>query len=153
MQERWRIYEYYLHYAFRKTDLAGDTELRSRFKVESLMHMAPMAGRDKVGMNVALRVLQILFLLEEGRTSEIFDRMESLNLYRSRYLVAKTSRSSSIFLKLLRIMESISFDPLRCRRQGARYYQLLKTETHETVDSEMELEVLPFTWLWDGILA
>ncbi|MDP4200724.1 MAG: hypothetical protein Q8922_09440 [Bacteroidota bacterium] len=153
MLERWRIYEYYLHYAFEKTGTPeAARELRMRFKVDTLMQMVPMAGRDKVGMNVALRILQIIYLLEGARFKDIFDRMESLNLYRARYLVAKSSKASSIFLKMLRIMEANSFGFERSRRQAARYYHQLQTETFEIVDSEMELEILPFTWLWDRIL-
>lgn len=152
MQERWRVYEYYLHYAFLKSGIVEPSPLRKRFSTDALLMMVPMAGRDKVGMNVALRVLQILFLLEEGRFKEIFTRMEALNLYRARYLVAKASRASSTFLKMLRIVEVNSFSSARSRRQGMRYYHQLQTATYEIVDSEMEIEILPFTWLWDRII-
>jgi hypothetical protein len=148
--ERWRIYEYYLHYATQRT--GAKSPFHHRFNIDSLLALTPAAGRDKVGMNVALRILQILYLLEDGKFAEIFDRMESLMQYRARYLVAKVTRASSLFLKLLKIMENNSFAYERTKRQGARYYHQLKTETFDVVDSEQELQVLPYTWLWDRIL-
>ena len=78
--------------------------------------------------------------------------MESLEQYRARYLVAKVTRASSLFLKLLKIMENNSFAYERSKRQGMRYYTQLETETFDVVDSEQELQVLPFAWLWDRIL-
>ena len=69
MIERWRIYEYYLHYAALRT--GAKSPFQHRFNISTLLSMTPAAGRDKVGMNVALRVLHILYLLEEGRFRDL----------------------------------------------------------------------------------
>lgn len=150
MLERWKIYEYYLHFALIRD--GKKSPFQHRFRIDTLLAQTPASGQDKIGMNIALRILQILYLLEDRRLSEIFDRMESLQQYRARYLVAKVTRASSLFLKLMKIMENNSFAFERSKRQGMRYYMQLKTETFDVVDSEQELQILPYTWLWDRVL-
>lgn len=150
--ERWKIYEYYLHFALQKTGVAADSPFRHRFNVEALIDAVPASGRDKVGMNVALRILQILYLLEDGQFRAIFDRIESLTHYRTRYLVAKVTRASHLFFKLLRVMENTGYESKPARQQGQRYYMQLKTKEFDIVDSEQELQIVPFPWLWEQIL-
>jgi hypothetical protein len=112
----------------------------------------PVARHDKHGMNVAILIAQILHYLDVGNRAAIIDKMEALGTYRSRYLVASRTQASSIFFKLLRIMENNSFYYDIVEKKGRRYHHILKTEKFEIVDLEQEMQVVPYEWLWDRVL-
>ena len=151
-KEYWTIFELYLHYALRRMPEYETMEIRKRFDPAKFLGMTPVAAKDKHGLNVALLIMQILYMLDMRNFDGIIDRMEALGTYRSRYLTAGANRRSGLFFKLLRIMENNSFNYTLCLKKGERYYQELLIQREEAVDSDQELQILPYEWLWERVL-
>jgi len=151
-KEHWNIFEFFLNYALKSEPDYDQLELKKRFDLEAFVRRVPEARHDKHGMNVAILIAQILHYLDVGNRAAIIDKMEALGTYRSRYLVASRTQASSIFFKLLRIMENNSFYYDIVEKKGRRYHHILKTEKFEIVDLEQEMQVVPYEWLWDRVL-
>ncbi len=151
-QEHWEIFKYYLNFALKSQAVSRAPEVLRRFNIDALMRMVPVARRDKHGLNVAILIAQVLQMLETRNYNGVMDRMEALGTYRSRYLQASMTQASSLFFKLLRIMENNSFNYKLARDKGRRFYNQLCNEHFEIVDVEQELQVLPYEWLWERVL-
>jgi hypothetical protein len=150
--EHWNIFEFFLNYALKREPGYDELEIKKRFDLESFVRRVPEARHDKHGMNVAILIAQILHYVDVGNRGAIIDKMEALGTYRSRYLVASRTQASSIFFKMLRIMENNSFYYDIVEKKARRYHHTLKTEVFEIVDMEQELQVVPYEWLWDRVL-
>jgi hypothetical protein len=151
-QEHWRIYELYLHYVLRRTEGYESMEIRKRFNLERFLSMSPVAAKDKHGLNVALLIGQVLYMLDEGDFDGINDRMEALTIYRVRWLRVTDNPQSNLFFKLLRLMENTSFSYELALERGDRYYQELRVLRPEIVHVEEELQIVPYEWLWQRAL-
>jgi len=147
--EHWAIFELYLHYALKRTADYEKTELRKRYDPNRFLAISPVARKDKQGLNAALLIVQIMYLLELQHYDAIVVKMEALQTYRTRHVQA---RKMAAFFKLLRLMENNSFDYKLCLKKGKPYYEQILTSTEEFYDPEQEIQVLPYTWLWDRAL-
>jgi hypothetical protein len=148
-REHWAIFEIYLHYALKRMPDYEKTELRKRYDPDRFLAMSPVARKDKQGLNAALLIVQIMYLLELQQYDAIIIKMEALQTYRTRHVQAK---KLAAFFKLLRLMENNSFDYKLCLKKGKPYYEQILTSTEEFHDPEQEIQVLPYTWLWDHAL-
>jgi hypothetical protein len=147
--EHWTIFELYLHFALKRTPDYEKTELRKRYDPDRFLALSPVARKDKQGLNAALLIVQIMYLLELQHYDAIVVKMEALQTYRTRHVQA---RKMAAFFKLLRLMENNSFDYKLCLKKGKPYYEQILTSTEEFYDPEQEIQVLPYTWLWDRAL-
>ena len=111
----------------------------------------PHFSKDKKGFNVAILVLQILYMLEKGDYTGIINRSEALNVYCSRYLRKDDSFRSNCFLKMLLTMEKEDFKYERTRQMAMKFY---KKMTEEVNDENIvhEWEIIPYETLWYMVL-
>ena len=151
-KERWMIYELYLHYALRRTPSYENAELRTKFDLSRFLTTVPTAAKDKHGLNVAMLIGHVLYMIDGGDFSGINNRIEALTTYRVRYLRVTDNPQSNLFFKLLRVMENTSFRYERALEAGDRYYQELRTIRPAIVHLEEELQIIPYAWLWEQIL-
>ena len=76
------------------------------FHIARFVNKVEKLDFDKTGINVSILILQILFLLNEGRFDELFSRRDPIKRYIYRHLYSKENERSRIFLTLLlRIIE------------------------------------------------
>ena len=150
--EHWEIYRFYLNYALKSIPELAEHESVRRFNYDSFLRTVPKARRDKHGLNVAILIAQILHMIDIRDYNGVMDRMEALGTYRTRYLQASMTQASSLFFRLLHIMENNAFSYKISLAKGRHIHNQLRSEVFEIVDSEQEAQILPYEWLWDCIL-
>ena len=153
-QEKWKIFEAYINYIFETEGLNKDLlfdDGKRKFRLLKFLNEVPHFSKDKKGFNVAILVLQILYMLEKGDYTGIINRSEALNVYCSRYLRKDDSFRSNCFLKMLLTMEKEDFKYERTRQMAMKFY---KKMTEEVNDENIvhEWEIIPYETLWDMVL-
>ncbi|HAE12985.1 MAG: hypothetical protein R2767_00735 [Chitinophagales bacterium] len=153
-QEKWKIFEAYINYIFETENLDLDLltdEGKRKFRILKFLNEVPHFSKDKKGFNVAILVIQILYMLEKGDYTGIINRSEALNVYCSRYLRKDDSYRSSCFLKMLLTMEKEDFKYDRTKQMAMKY--LKKMTEDETGDNTVnEWEIIPYETLWEKVL-
>ena len=154
-QEKWKIFEAYLNYIFETEGLDRSllqNNKKRKFRLLKFLNEVPNFSKDKKGFNVAILIIQILYLLEKGEYDAIINRSEALNVYCSRYLRKDESFRSSAFIKMLLVMDKEDFKYDRTKQMAAKY--LRKMQEHaETEGAEVQdWEVIPYETLWQKVL-
>jgi hypothetical protein len=153
-QEYWKILEQYLHYLFlnHKIKVPEPNELFSKFRLGRFLNQMPIFSKDKQGLNIAILVIQILFLIQQNRRTESTDRIEAIEKYSERYLHNRYTIRSYFFIKMLLTLPKNRFDPLVVQRKSARYFTELQQHPFEMSNQSLQIEVIPFEDLWEMIL-
>lgn len=155
-QEVWKLYKIVLLYLIRtgwaQLSDAVVRALQKKFNLYEFLSEMPVASRDKHGMNIALLILQVAFLLEEGNTEGVEAKVEAVRQYRTIHLRRREYMRSSTFLKLLHILMDSELNLKRTERKARPHYEKLLPESGSK-QGEMEgLEVIPYDKLWEIIL-
>lgn len=155
-QEKWKIFEAYLNYIFEtenlNKDLLSNDANKRKFKLLKFLNEVPNFSKDKKGYNVAILVIQILYMLEKGDYTGIINRSEALNVYCSRYLRKDDTYRSSCFLKMLLTMEKEDFNFERTKQMAQKFYRKMAEGDQEGNNTVYEWEVIPYEALWDKVL-
>ena len=154
-REKWRIYHAYLQFLEVCGLVDGSSpKLRTkRFKVEKFLNEVPIFSKDKRGYNIAILIIHILFLLKRERFGEIIDRMGGLRQYRKRYLKQPEDIRSSLFIKMLMVMERQSFDYLETKIKTHGYFEELKGVRFRYEGMPIDPEVVGYEVLWGVVLG
>ena len=67
LAEQWAIYQAYLEFLLPSGPDNG-------FRLARFLNNVPSFSKDKRGMNINILILQVLFLLRQGKRGEIIDR-------------------------------------------------------------------------------
>jgi hypothetical protein len=152
LQAQFEIYKFYLTFALKTLPDYRPAEKPVRFNFDAMVRRADDAKRDKPGMNMALRLAQIIYLFDIQAYDQIDDLIEPMQNYRTRYIKASSTEQSTIFFRLIKIMVKYSFEYKRCLRMGSKLHEQLITEHFENVDPNQEVQILPYAWLWEWML-
>ncbi len=155
-QEKWKIFEAYLNYIFEtenlNKDLLSNDSNKRKFKLLKFLNEVPNFSKDKKGYNVAILVIQILYMLEKGDYTGIINRSEALNVYCSRYLRKDDTYRSSCFLKMLLTMEKEDFNYDRTKQMAQKFYRKMAEGDQEGNNTVYEWEIIPYEALWEKVL-
>ncbi len=153
-KESWRLLELYLRFALgsESTDATQEAKTPAMFDLKKFLRAVPSYTGDKRGYNVAILILQILYLLDNNDFSNIISRMDALRTYRTRYLRVSSNKQSALFFKMLQIMETNSFSYEITKQKAQKYYDRILSTTAESSEIQDGPQVLPFDWLWRKIL-
>ncbi|HHG84681.1 MAG TPA: hypothetical protein ENJ82_08020 [Bacteroidetes bacterium] len=152
-REKWRIFEAFLQYMWQEGESTGAGEMLPQFRFFKFANDLPIFSKDKRGLNIAILVLQILFLLDRKDFDGIIQRAEALKVYSSRYLKQDVNFRSNCFLKMVLLMEKKDFNYERTRKISDKYFSKLKScRFHYSRGSMATLEVIPYEELWETIL-
>jgi hypothetical protein len=148
IQERWNLYGLYLLYA--KSELRSSQKLQHRKTFKDFVRISPSYTADKVGFNMSVLIIHILYLIEAKQFTAIADRLDALEKYRARHLKAN-SQQANTFIKLLIAMAKADF----VRQEVLNSTTELRTQLKHSDTQRPVLEglqILPFDWLWDRIV-
>lgn len=140
-QDRWQIYRAYLLY-FNDTKL-----LRWGFDTDEFIQTMPDYPRELTGYNIAMLVVQFMFLFRDGDVETIREKLEELSKYNSVHLDKRHNYRNSIFIRLLMIIIEKNFDYQAVFEKGQNYQKKLK-RTKIPVDRFMDMEVIPYERMW-----
>jgi hypothetical protein len=153
-KEKWRIFELYLVYLFPNEPLVsyrGSLKKR-RLILKDFLRQVPTYAHDKRGYNVAILIVQILFLLDQQDFDGIINRVEALKTYRSRYLRSSGQRQSALFFRMLQVMVQKSFKRAEVEKAASKALIDLNFSTAQYEEITEALQILPFDWVWKRML-
>lgn len=150
-REIWAIYEAYLHYLadIGKVQPARQEKRFSRFRLGRFLNQTPIFSRDKRGMNVAILVIQILFLIQQKKYNLVIDRFEAIGKYCNRYLHKNDTVRSYYFIKMLLTIPMADFNWKGVSRRAAPFLEKLKNAPLESAQQGHKIEIVPFEELWE----
>ncbi len=153
-QEKWKIFEAYLNYIFETENLNRDflNDGKRKFRILKFLNEVPNYSKDKRGFNIAILIIQILYMLEKGDYTGIINRSEALNVYCSRYLRKDESYRSNCFIKMLLTMEKEDFRYERSKQLAMKYYRKLTEGNDDGQNIVYEWEIVPYEILWEKVL-
>lgn len=155
-RELWRINQAHIVYIMGGKDTGISPQKAARFRKGinmASLRRAPNYVRDKRGMNVALQILEVLFLIDENKLDKASDRLDALKTYAVRYLNTDVTRRSYLFIRMLRTLERKSFDPDAARSAAEKdYLELTGIATRDSNNME-NAEIITYEVLWEQVLS
>lgn len=160
IKEYWAIFGAYCHFLLKihgEDFEYSELESLNQFRLFKFLNEVPIYSRDKSGYNISLLVIQYVFSLLNYDYSSIIQKIDSLKVYRSRYLKNQIFKRAYTFIGMLLKLEKCGFDLQKVRKSCSKDLQLLITnKTGGGEDSENwpvhEWEIIPFERLWVYIL-
>lgn len=152
--ETWKIYEAFARalYELGAVELDAKTRKPGKFRVGKFLNEVPVFSKDKSGMNIPIIIIQLLFMLLHGKSDEIIDREESIRRYCNRHLREEDTRRSDIFIKMLLLFPTCSFDKACIQEKAAPMLKELAALPLESASQSFEIEIIPYEALWDLLL-
>lgn len=154
-KEQWRINGAYIHFLLEigRARAEGCNGQLKKFRLARFLNEVPVFSRDKQGMNVAILIIQTLFLIVKKRFSEAINRIDAVNKYRTRYLVKdKALKRSNFFINMLLQIPLCNFHKAAVLRKSERYYKQLKATPLEVANQTHGIEIIPYEDLWEFAL-
>lgn len=151
--ERWKINEAFVHFLILKGKIEPTQEDdKHKFRINKFLNEVPRHSKDKRGTNITILVLQILFLLEQERYEDIFERIEPLRMYTSRYLRKDDTFRGNCFIKMLMQLPAGRFHKEAVKRKAAPYLKKLESIPLDVAKQTAELEIIPYEELWEYVM-
>lgn len=145
LKERWNLYNAYLYFFEPAFSTLED------FNYQNFLNSFTEHSKDKQGYNVAILILQFMYLLKKNDSESLLYKVESLKKYASTHLNDANSLRSRLFLKLLMLIVTEDFDVEVCREKGKKIYNKLN-ETPTPGAAYAEIEIIPYEHLWEMTL-
>ncbi|NET33761.1 MAG: hypothetical protein F6K19_17355 [Cyanothece sp. SIO1E1] len=140
IKEEFTIYEAYLAFLEDQQD----------YKLGKFLNQTIQFSADKKGMNINIRILQILIYLLRSDFDKIIDARKALEDYAYRYLKDDmTTRRSQLFFLLLFQLVRHSFDWSATKAYTQELLAELKTTPRHL--STIDIEVVPYEMLWEKV--
>ena len=160
IREFWSILRAYCHFLIQ---VHGEEQLVEhevefkKFRLYKFLNEVPIYSKDKSGYNVTLLIIQYMFLLVKGNYESIIQKMDSLKVYRSRYLKNEIYKRAYTFIGMLIKVEKESFNVKKIKKICAKEYNLLIQNSEGSDDVSFnwpihESEIIPYERLWFYIL-
>ncbi len=148
--EAGKIYKAFVYYFVIHGLIKTDDE--SNFNVFKFLNSVPSVSKDKIGFNVAIKIVEFLFLLtlgDKGR-HKIIDQAKSLEEYNRNHLSRrKDVVRSYIFIKMLLQFPRGSFRKAVVEYKAKKYYKMLLDNPLNVSRQVKELEIVPYEVLWE----
>lgn len=140
LKERWIVYTAY-------TEFLQQYLHKGQFKfgLARFLNNIPLTSLDKSGFNVAARIITVLFYLGRNDLDHAVQQIEALKVYQQRHLKEAENLRSTLFIRLLGIMEKHSFNYKELKKPK-EYIQLKEQYARHRIP---ENEIIPYDMLWE----
>lgn len=145
-KELWHIYRAYVEFAMEINEI--NTYKRGQFRLGKFLNQTPIYAKDKRRLNIAILVIQFMFLLKQRKYAELIDKMESLRQYSYRYLKRDSTFRSNCFIQMLIQIPKAGFNKRRTERYAASYLKKLRKMPLGITEESFEVEIIPYERLW-----
>ncbi len=155
IQELWQLYQAYLHLLIDMGHVLPDEDdkLFTAFRIKRFLNSMPIYSKDKRGMNIAILVVQVLFLIQQGQHDTAIDRIEAIEKYCSRYLFKAETMRSYYFIHLLLAIPQAGFHRVAVERHAKKHIAKLAEIPSEISNQFHKIEIIPYEQLWNMSLA
>ena len=153
--EKWKIMDAYLHYliSIGIIDAGKGGKGVKKFRIAKFINEVPVYSADKRGFNIAILIIQILFLISQESWQTALDRVEALSKYRTRYLRKNAHFRSNCFIQMVLQIPISGFHRKSVERRAAEYLEKLMSVPLEEARQPYEAELMPFEKLWEFALS
>jgi len=151
-KEQWELYGAYLYFLNAMNMLDVPKENFTGFRMGRFFNSIHHINKDKVGFNLALLILQIIYFLGQKKIDRVLDHLESLNSYNYRYLRKDESARSQYFVKMLLTLSDGNFHQVAVKRKSKKWVDLLDKEKTSISSEGLRSEFIPYDVLWEIIL-
>ncbi len=153
-KEVWVLYKAYLHYLSELGEIDVSTYAKefTTFKLNKFLNEIPEFSKDKTGMNIAVLVLHILFLILLRKYDQAIDRIEAIEKYISRYINKGDTIRSKYFIKMLLTIPNANFHKAAVIRKSEAYHKKLIATPLDVSNQQYKLEIIPYETLWSFVL-
>jgi hypothetical protein len=151
--ELWKIRDAYTKFLI-EADVILNCNIQnsSPFRIAKFLNEVPIFSKEKRGMNVAILVIQILFMLTRKKYNDVIDRVDALKQYSFRYLRNDETFRSNCFIKMLILIPKSNFHPVRVQLHAKNLFTKLKKHEISIQEFSSEIEIIPFDHLWEIIV-
>ena len=152
-RERWKVYEAYLEFLLLNEQLViHSNKKKSKFRLGRFLNEVPVYSKDKMGLNVSILIVQLLFLLQTKKYADLIDRVDRLKVYAYRYLKKKETMRSYCFVKMLLEIPKAQFHREAVVRKVDNHFSKLKNiSPFESLDAGV-IEIVCYEDLWGMVL-
>lgn len=153
-KEVWLIYEAYLHF-LAATGLLQPTKEKDcleAFRLGRFMNEAVIYSKDKAGMNVAIIIFQLVYLIVKGEYGKVIDKSEAISKYCSRYLNEEHTIRSYYFIRALLTLASAGDYNEEKRQKAEAYRPKFALDGAAAVGQTLQIEVIPYDKLWEIVV-
>lgn len=147
-QEIWRVYEAYTQYLMLMDKTPPNPDM-PKFKISKFVNDTHLFSKDKIGINISILVIHYLFLLRDGRRSQMLERVSTLEHYCYRYLMDGSAKRSFVFFKMLLLIPACQFHPSVVRQKAQAHIAQLKEVPLGNTNQVFEVEIIPYEQLWE----
>lgn len=154
IREHWLLYEAYanLFVKMGKIDSSLSKYQLERFKLSRFLNEVPIYSMEKRRANIPVLIIQILFMLQQKKFSQVVDRMDALNAYCYRYLRKDETFRSNVFIKMLLQIPKANFHREAVVRKTKQLRERLDNVPLEVARQSSEIEIIPYEDLWEYVL-
>jgi len=152
--EQWKIFEAYIVYLKRISKV--ETALHDSgngFRLYKFLNEVPLFTRDKLGLNIPILVIQILFSIASGSYVMASNRIVEIEKYCSKYLRKNENYRSDLFIRMLLEIPQANFHESSVNRRIQRWKQKLQEMPLEKANKGRHIEVIPYESLWEMTVA
>ncbi len=149
--ELFLIIQAYIHYLIELKKIIP-TKDTPDFRLNKFLNQVPEYSKDKSGANVSILLIQILFLLKDGKYTKIIDRMEALKLYSYRHLRKDENFRSQCFFRMLNEMIRADFKKKGTLFRTEKWLKKLESVKIERFPNAADKEILPYEDMWELVL-
>ena len=141
LTEKWKIHHAYLVFMDNYLN-KGDF----KFSLAKFLNDVPLNTKDKGGYNFAIRLVELLFHCARKDYDIVFQKIEYLKSYKTRYLNDNTYKRNHLFLSLFLKAEKEGFYSKAMQNaEWTEIDELRKLNTYIIA----EWEIVPFDVIWD----
>ena len=147
--ESFKVAEAYLYYLISIHKLKGD---KKAFRINKFLNEVPTFSKDKRVTNVPILIIQILYLIQRKQYNKVFDRLDALTRYTSRYLRRNEAFRSNCFIRMLVKVGEQSFHRVAVERHTKELRKKLSKVPITISGQTHEVEIIPYEDLWEMVV-
>lgn len=125
---------------------------KSKFRLSKFLNDIPAYSKEKRGYNIPLLILQLLFLVQRQQFSAIYEKVDALKMYCSRYLKEDGHFRSNCFIKMLLLLPEAQYHRQAFIRKTVKLHKRLLAHPLKEQMIDKDLEVIPYEDLWEILL-
>lgn len=139
-------------YLFKLMDMIPGSSVDTKSEIKKYLNEYPEYTRDKAAMNIPIIIAQLLEAIVLKKESDVFDRMEALKKYSSRYITKSDSIRSNCFINMLLEVVRNNYHVVAIERHAKKYYTKLVANPKISSEEAAEVELIPYEELWQIIM-
>jgi len=151
-KELWLSLEAYIQYLIQIKKIGVPEEEQKSFRLRKFLNEVPLFSKDKRNSNIPILILHMLFLLHQKKYEKVYDRVQALEKYTTRYLKAGDSFRSNCFIKMLLQLPKCHYHKQAVIRKTKQLKVRMSEVPINVASQGSETEYIPYETLWEFVL-